>query len=179
MKGKVLKIREIGDPVLNKKSKNIPLDKIKSKEVREVISNLKETFEYNEGLGIAAPQIGENVNIILVKVEKEKCTYENAEEVPLTIMINPKIKATTDKTDIQFEGCLSLPGNVRGKVERFLEVSVSYYTENGEIVKRKVSGFFARLLQHETDHLNGEIFIYKLTDPRAISTKENINKFKL
>lgn len=179
MEGKVLKIREIGDPVLNKKSKNIPLKEIQSEETKELIANLKATFEYNGGLGLAAPQIGENINVIIIKVEKEKCTYKDVEDVPLTIMINPKITIVTDKTDIQFEACFSVPGSVVGKVERFLEVDVSYYTEDRQLIKRKASGFFARLLQHETDHLKGEMFMYKLTSPRDIATTANIKKFKL
>lgn len=178
MEGKVLKIREIGDPVLNKKSKNISLENITSREVKEIIANLKATFEYHDGVGIAAPQIGENVNIIIIKVDKETCKYKDVEDIPLTIMINPKIKNITDKTNIEFEGCLSVP-NIRGKVERYSELQLSYYTEEGQLVKTKVSGFTARLLQHETEHLKGEIFMYKLTSPRDIATTGNRKKFNL
>ena len=111
---KILKIREIGDPVLSKKSSEIDVRNINS-EVIDIIEDLKATLEFGTGLGIAAPQIGINKRIIVIGAKKENIKYNDSEEIPITAMINPTWKKLSDETDIQFEGCMSIP-IIRGKV---------------------------------------------------------------
>lgn len=174
---KVLRIREVGDPVLSKKCKEIDVDNI-SAETLEDIEDLKETLNFTEGFGIAAPQAGINKRIVIIQVNKEKCTYKDAEDVPTTVMLNPIWKPLSKEQDIAYEGCLSVP-EIRGKVERYTDIEVTYYNEVGEKVVKQVKGFTARDIQHECDHLDGILFLEKVVKPNGFATKDMMNKFKL
>jgi len=174
--GKVLKIREVGDPILNIKCEDVNINNI-DKEILDMIEDLKETLNFSSGFGIAAPQVGINKRIAIIQVDKEKCSYKDCEDVPLTIMINPTWKNLSNDKDVQFEACLSVP-QIRGEVERYKEIEVTYYNEKGEKIVKKVSGFTARDIQHECDHLDGIIFLEKVL-PNGFATKEMIDKFNL
>lgn len=175
--GKVLKIREVGDPILEKECDEVDIKNI-NKDILEIIEDLKSTLEFGTGLGIASPQIGVNKRIIVVCAKKENIKYNDVEEIPITAMINPAWKNLLEDTDIQYEGCMSVPG-IRGKVERYKNIELTYYNENGEKIVKKISGFFARLVQHECDHLDGIVFLEKVKGPNGFATVENINKYNL
>ena len=175
--GKVLKVREVGDPILEKECDDIDINNI-SKDILNIIEDLKSTLEYGTGLGIASPQIGENKRIIVVGAKKENIKYNDAEEIPITAMINPTWRKLSEDTDVQYEGCMSIP-NIRGKVERYKNIELTYYNESGEKIVEKLSGFFARLVQHECDHLDGIVFLEKVKGPNGFATKENIEKYNL
>ena len=175
--GKVLKIREVGDPILQKKCDEIDIKNI-NREILDIIEDLKATLEFGTGLGIATPQIGVNKRIIVVGAKKEDIKYNDAEEIPITAMINPIWKKISEDTDIQYEGCMSVPV-IRGKVERYKNIELTYFNENGEKIVRQVNGFFARLVQHECDHLDGIVFLEKVKGPNGFATIDNINKYNL
>lgn len=175
--GRILKIREVGDPILNVKCEEVDIKNI-SKEVLEEIEDMKETLFFTEGFGIAAPQVGINKRISIIKVDKEKCTYNDAEDVPTTVMINPSWKILGEEKEVEFEGCLSVP-SIRGKVERYKKIEVTYYNENGEKIIKVASGFTARDIQHECDHLDGITFLEKVVGPNGFATKEMMKKFEL
>lgn len=175
--GKIIKVREVGDPILNKISDEVDINNINN-EILDIIEDLKSTLEDGIGLGIAAPQIGINKRIIVVGAKKEDIKYNNAEDIPQTAMINPKWQKLSDETDIQFEGCLSVP-SISGKVERYKNIKLEYYNENGNKIELELNGFFARLIQHECDHLDGFTLLNKVTEKDGFSTKENIKKYKL
>lgn len=175
--GKVLKIREVGDPILNKISEEINIKNI-NEEILEIIDDLKSTLEFGTGLGIAAPQIGINKRIIVVGVKKENIKYNDAEEIPLMAMINPTWRKTSNETDIQYEGCMSVP-IIRGKVERYKDIELTYYDENGKKIIKQLHGFFARLVQHECEHLDGILFLEKVREKNGFATIDNINKYNL
>ena len=168
--GKVLKIREVGDPILQKKCAEIDIKNI-NREILDIIEDLKV-------LGIAASQIGVNKRIIVVGAKKENIKYNDAEEIPITAMINPIWKKISEDTDIQYEGCMSVPV-IRGKVERYKNIELTYFNENGEKIVRQVNGFFARLVQHECDHLDGIVFLEKVKEHNGFATVDNINKYNL
>ena len=175
--GKVLKVREIGESILNEICNEIDIRNI-NQEILDIIEDLKTTLEYGTGLGIAAPQIGVNKRIIVVGAKKENIKYNDAEEIPVTAMINPSWRKLAEDKDIQYEGCMSVP-TIRGKVERYKCVELTYYSEYGEKIVKQVNGFFARLIQHECDHLDGIIFLEKVTEKNGFATIENINKYNL
>ena len=175
--GKVLKIREVGDPILGEKCDEVNIKNI-NKDIIDVIEDLKATLEFGTGLGISAPQIGINKRIIVVGAKKENIKYNDAEDVPITVMINPIWKKISEETDIQYEGCMSIP-SIRGKVERYKDIEIIYYNENGEQISKQIHGFFARLVQHECDHLDGIVFLEKVKEHNGFSTTDNINKYKL
>lgn len=175
--GKVLKIREVGDPILNKISEEINIKNI-NEEILEIIDDLKSTLEFGTGLGIAAPQIGINKRIIVVGAKKKNIKYNDAEEIPLMAMINPTWRKTSNETDIQYEGCMSVP-IIRGKVERYKDIELTYYDENGKKIIKQLHGFFARLVQHECEHLDGILFLEKVREKNGFATIDNINKYNL
>ena len=175
--GKVLKVREVGDPILEKQCDEVNITN-NNEDIIDIIEDLKSTLEYGTGLGIAAPQIGVDKRIIVVGAKKENIKYNDAEEIPITAMINPTWKKLTEDTDVQYEGCMSVP-SIRGKVERYKNIELTYYNENGEKIVKQINGFFARLVQHECDHLDGIVFLEKVKGPNGFATKENIEKYKL
>ncbi len=174
--GKVLKIREVGDPILKKVCSKVNVKNI-DENIIDIIEDLKATLEFGTGLGIAAPQIGVDKRIIVVGAKKENIKYNDAEEIPITAMINPTWKKLSEDTDVQYEGCVSVP-IVKGKVERYKNIELTYYNENGNKIIKRLNGFFARLVQHECDHLDGIVFLEKVKGP-GFATKENINKYNL
>lgn len=173
--GKILKIREVGDPILQKKCNKV--NNI-NKEILHIIEDLKATLEFGTGLGIAAPQIGIDKRIIVVGAKKDNIKYNDAEEIPITAMINPTWKKLSENTDVQFEGCMSVP-IIRGKVERYKNIELTYYDENGEKIIKQINGFFARLIQHECDHLDGIVFLEKVNQKGGFATIDNINRYNL
>lgn len=175
--GKVLKVREVGDPILSVKCEDVDINNI-DEEILEEIEDLKETLNFTNGFGIAAPQIGINRRIVIIQVDKEKCTYKNCEDVPTTVMLNPTWRKLSEETDIEYEGCLSVP-SIRGKVERYTHIEVTYYNKQGEKIVKEVKGFTARDIQHECDHLDGIVFLEKVKEHNGFATLENVNKYNL
>lgn len=172
--GKILRIREVGDPILSQKCEEV---KNINSQILEDIEDLKSTLNFTSGFGIAAPQVGINKRIVIIQVDKAKCSYSDCEDIPTTIMINPTWKKLSDETSIEFEGCLSVP-SIRGKVERYKKIEVTYYNEKFEKIVKEVKGFTARDIQHECDHLDGIIFLEKVIQ-NGFATREMINKFDL
>lgn len=175
--GKVLKVREVGDPILCTKCKEVDIKNINEKIIEE-IEDLKETLNFTEGLGIAASQAGMNRRIVIIQIDKEKCKNKECEDVPTTVMLNPTWRKLSEETDIEYEGCLSVP-SIRGKVERYINIEVTYYNEKGEKIVKKEKGFTARIIQHECDHLDGIVFLERVKEHNGFATKEMINKFNL
>lgn len=175
--GKVIKIREVGDRILEQSCDEVDIENIDS-DILDIIEDLKATLEFGIGLGISAPQIGVSKKIILVRAKKENIKYNDAEEIPETVMINPIWENISQETDIQYEGCMSVP-SIRGRVERYKNIKVTYYNEYGERFERDLNGFFARLIQHECDHLEGRVFLEKVKEFNGFATLENINKYNL
>lgn len=174
---KVLQLRQVGDPILGIKCEEVDVNNITS-EILEEIEDLKETLNFSEGYGIAAPQVGINRRIVIIQVDKEKCYYKDCEDVPTTVMLNPVWRKLSEDTDITYEGCLSVP-NIRGKVERYKNIEVTYYNEQGQKVVKEANGFTARDIQHECDHLDGIVFLERVKNHNGFATAENIKKYGL
>ena len=175
--GRVLKVREVGDPILCTKCKEVDIKNI-NQDILEEIKDLKETLNFTNGFGIAAPQVGIDRRIIVIQVNKEKCTYKDCEDIPTTVMLNPTWKKLSEEKETEYEGCLSVP-SIRGKVERYTNIEVTYYNEKGKKIIKQVKGFTARDIQHECDHLDGILFLEKVKEHNGFATKEMINKFNL
>ncbi len=175
--GKVLKVREVGDPILSIKCEEVDIKNI-NKDILQEIEDMKETLNFTEGFGIAAPQVGINRRIVIIQVDKEKCTYKDCEDIPTTVMINPTWKKLSEETESEFEGCLSVP-SIRGKVKRYTNIEVTYYNEKGQKIIKEEKGFTARDIQHECDHLDGIVFLERVKEHNGFATKGMINKFNL
>jgi len=154
----ILKIKKYPDPILRKKSEEV-------REVTQEIKNLGwdmvETMTENEGIGLAAPQVGELKRIIVVH-PIEKRTVEEKSKIKPQIFINPKIIKKSGETIIDEEGCLSFPG-LWLKIKRTKEVEIEALNEEGQVVKIKAEGLPAKIFQHEIDHLDGILFIDRMS----------------
>lgn len=154
MKLKILSIKTHPDPILRKISTEISIAKI-DKKIKELIANMANTLISLKGAGLAAPQVGKNIRLILV----------NQKNGPIC-MLNPQITWTSEEKEIGEEGCFSVrdeSGNIIfGNVARAKEIKCDYYNPEGEKIAISAQGLLARVIQHEIDHLNGILFIDKL-----------------
>jgi peptide deformylase len=135
-----------------------------SAELNPLLDDMRDTMQALEGVGLAAPQIGINLRIVIFGVERNP-RYPDAEVVPPTVLINPVITPLSDETEEGWEGCLSVPG-MRGLVPRFTHLRYQGFDEFGALIDRTVSGFHARVVQHECDHLDGVLYPMRIVDMR-------------
>jgi len=152
---KVLKIAELGNPVL--RSPAHPIDNIQDVRVQRLIDNLLKTIKKQNGVGIAAPQVFESLQLFIV-ASRPNLRYLNAPTMEPTPMVNPKITAYSDEQEKGWEGCLSVPG-LRGQVMRSKEIEVVYCDRHGQEHQKVFTDFVARIVQHEFDHINGKVFV--------------------
>jgi peptide deformylase len=156
-------IREVlrmGDPRLWEKSK--PVARFDAPELNELISDMRDTMAHLNGAGLAAPQIGVGLRVVIFGVHSNP-RYPGIEEVPDTVLINPEIEPLADEVEEGWEGCLSVPG-MRGWVPRFRKIRYSGQDERGRRIERTVEGFHARVVQHEVDHLDGVLYPMRIRD---------------
>tara|TARA_B100000686_G_scaffold306219_1_gene345449 strand:+ start:4782 stop:5297 length:516 start_codon:yes stop_codon:yes gene_type:complete len=134
-------------------------------ELNILIQDMHDTMKNEEGAGLAAPQIGVGLQVVIFGVE-QNARYPDAEDVPYTVLINPTIKPLTKETEEDWEGCLSVPG-MRGMVPRFSRIHYQGYDQYGNVIRRDVVGFHARVVQHECDHLQGILYPMRITNFRT------------
>lgn len=158
-------VLEIGHPVLATRAAEVDPEQITGPEVQGWITDMIDTVRACNGAGIAANQIGIGHRLFVVEVNKNP-RYPYKPAIPLTVLINPTLKFLSDLTFVNNEGCLSVP-NLRGDVERHLELQVSGFNERAEPVSFTVRGYSAGTFQHEYDHLDGVLFPHRVTDPKT------------
>jgi len=158
----VHEILQMGNPLLYRRSKDIT--DFDSSELQILIKDMFDIMADSDGAGLAAPQIGVLQRLVIFSVESSP-RYPEAETVPRTILINPEIEVLNDEQEAGWEGCLSIPG-MRGVVSRPSHIRYSGYNEHGEQFSREVSGFHARVVQHECDHLDGILYPMRVQDIR-------------
>jgi peptide deformylase len=127
-----------------------------------LLADMRDTMAHLNGAGLAAPQIGVNLRVVIFGV-KSNPRYPDAEEVPDTVLINPVLEPLSDAMEEGWEGCLSVPG-MRGVVPRWQHLRYWGYDEKGNRFSREVSGFHARVVQHECDHLDGILYPIRIRD---------------
>ncbi len=158
----VREILQMGNPLLYQRSEEIT--DFADGKLQVLIKDMFDTMADSDGAGLAAPQIGVLQRLVIFSVESNP-RYPDAETVPRTILINPEIEVLDDETEAGWEGCLSIPG-MRGVVSRPSRIRYSGYNEKGEKFSREVSGFHARVVQHECDHLDGILYPMRIRDIR-------------
>ena len=154
-------IREVlrmGDPRLWQKS--LPVEKFN--ELHELLQDMRDTMAHLNGAGLAAPQIGVPLRVVIFGV-KSNPRYPGIEEVPDTVLINPLLTPISDELEEGWEGCLSVPG-MRGVVPRFRKLHYRGFDSEGKPFERNVEGFHARVVQHEVDHLDGVLYPMRIRD---------------
>ena len=153
-------VLRMGHPVLREKAK--PVEKTGTAELRELVADMKDTMAAKNGAGLAAPQIGVSQRVVIFGVEKNP-RYPDAEAVPFTVLVNPKITMLTRDVESDWEGCLSVPG-MRGVVPRYTKLRYTGTDEEGNPIDRVAEGFHARVVQHECDHLDGILYPQRMQD---------------
>lgn len=139
-------------------------------ELHALLQDMRDTMHAMNGVGLAAPQIGVNLRVVIFEVASNP-RYPEAEAVPQTVLINPKLTFLKGKKEEDWEGCLSVPG-MRGMVPRYVNLRYIGYNEYGEKIDRTVSDFHARVVQHECDHLDGILYPMRITDMRKFGFTE-------
>ena len=153
-------ILKMGDPRLLLIAK--PVVQFGTPALKALIDDMFETMHHAKGVGLAAPQIGEDLQLVIFGFERN-ARYPDAPAVPPTILCNPVIEPLSEETEPGWEGCLSVPG-LRGQVPRYTHIRYSGQDPDGQLIEREASGFHARVVQHECDHLIGRLYPSRIVD---------------
>ena len=160
----------MGDPRLWQKSQ--PVSQFNTRELEELLRDMRDTMAHLNGAGLAAPQIGVQLRVVIFGVTSNP-RYPDIEPVPDTVLINPRLSPLGDEMEEGWEGCLSVPG-MRGWVPRFRQLKYSGFDGRGQPFEREVEGFHARVVQHECDHLAGILYPMRIQDLRNFGFNEEL-----
>ncbi|MEJ2173474.1 MAG: peptide deformylase [bacterium] len=156
----IREVLKMGDARLHARA--LPVTEFRTASLRALLQDMRDTMARLDGAGLAAPQIGVGLRIVIFGVTANP-RYPDAEPVPQTVLINPVIAPLSEAMDEGWEGCLSVPG-LRGWVPRYRAIRYRGMDENGEVFERSVEGFHARVVQHECDHLDGILYPMRIRD---------------
>ncbi|HMN77120.1 MAG TPA: peptide deformylase [Burkholderiaceae bacterium] len=156
----VREILRMGDPRLLRIAQ--PVERFDTRELHALVADLFDTMEAANGAGLAAPQIGVDLRLVIFGFEHND-RYPDAPAVPRTVLVNPRIEPIGSEEEIGWEGCLSVPG-LRGQVPRFARIRYSGFDPAGKTIAREADGFHARVVQHECDHLIGRLYPTRMRD---------------
>lgn len=175
----ILKIARMGHPVLREKARKLKPDEFRSPDIRRLIDDMIETMEEYDGIGLAAPQVYQPIQLALIKFDEENARYPDMGAQPLLVIANPKTTVLDKKVQAYWEGCLSVPG-LRGLVHRPRKVQIDFldFSRQGKGKARRIiaEGFLATVFQHELDHLEGKLYVDRLRDTTKLSFIEEYAK---
>jgi peptide deformylase len=169
----ILKIARMGHPVLRQRAE--PVADPAAPEIRRLVADMWETLADIGGIGLAAPQVHISQRVVIFFVPAERALREKEVEVPPTVLINPEIIPLSDETAEGWEACLSVPG-LTGWVPRFERIRYRALTPLGQTIEREASGFHARVVQHECDHLDGMLYPMRMTDMSKLMFLEEMQR---
>jgi len=172
----LLKIAQLGNPVIRSGSEPLSQEEFKTPSLQNLIDAMIQTMRDADGVGIAAPQVHVAKQIIVIEVSPDNPRYPHRQTVPLTVIINPEITSQSEEQQEDWEGCLSVP-DLRGKVPRSSSVRVSGLDRYGKPLEIQADHFFARVIQHEVDHLNGKVFLDCLPDLKTLTYLREYQKY--
>jgi peptide deformylase len=165
----------VGHPVLRERAREVTVEELATAETQQFIDDLIDTMRHANGAGIAANQVGVPIRIATIEVG-DNPRYPYKPRIPLTVVVNPVIEPIDDELVEVNEGCLSVP-NLRGSVNRFVNVRVRYLDRAGVAHDEIKRGLTAGTFQHECDHLDGVLFLDRVSDPRTFTTWEQFERF--
>lgn len=171
----ILKVAKLGNPVLRKKAEAVNPADIKTEAFQKFIDDMIDTMRDYDGVGIAAPQVHVSLQVFVCEVNNN-ARYPGAPDVPLTVFINPVLKDLSQTKVELWEGCLSIPA-MRGVVPRYEDLMCEGLDRNGTPVSLKASGFFARVIQHEWDHLQGGVYLDRMPDLKTLCHLDEFAKY--
>ena len=171
----IREVLTVGHPLLRQRSLEVSIEELASPDVQQIIDDLIDTMRDRNGAGIAAPQIGELLRITTIEVNQNP-RYPYKPRIPLTIVVNPVITILDDELVDINEGCLSVP-NLRGTVARHVNIRVQWLDRDGHRHDEIKRGLTAGTFQHECDHLDGLLFLDRVTDTTTLTTWEQFERF--
>jgi peptide deformylase len=169
----ILKVARIGHPVVRTVAAAVPEAMIGTADFQRLVDEMVVTMREYEGVGLAAPQI--HVSWRLAVIEVAASDERSHAAVPLTVLVNPVVTPLDDERVPGWEGCLSIPG-LRGVVPRFDRVRLEALDRDGRACTTEASGFFARVIQHECDHLDGKVYLDRMADMRSLSFLRELHR---
>jgi peptide deformylase len=182
----ILKVARMGHPILRARAKTIDPADITSPRIQHLIDDMFESMREYQGVGLAAPQVHVGVRLFVAGFPPSTTDprgqpdaddeADEQERVPLMVLINPQITPIGGAVQEDWEGCLSIP-DVRGKVPRAREISVKAYDRNGRKIEIRARGFTARVIQHETDHLDGVLFFDRMKSLQTLTFLDEFGRF--
>lgn len=161
----VREVLRLGDPRLRERAREVAAELFGSVALEGLITDLRDTMAARDGAGLAAPQLGVPLRVVIYGITANP-RYPEAPPIPETVLINPVLTPLGEERQLGWEGCLSVPG-LRGQVERAQRLHVAWRDPDGAHHQQEVDGFHARVVQHECDHLDGLLFVDRLHDSRA------------
>jgi peptide deformylase len=171
----VREILTVGHPLLRERAREVTAGELATPEVQQIIDDLIDTMRHANGAGIAAPQIGVPLRITTIEVNQNP-RYPYKPRIPLTVVVNPVTEFLDEETVEINEGCLSVP-NMRGTVSRYVNIRVRWLDRDGHAYDEIKRGLTAGTFQHECDHLDGKLFLDRVTDPTTFTTWEQFERF--
>jgi peptide deformylase len=159
----IRRVLKMGHPLLRQPARSLEADEIGSPALAALLEDMADTLHDYGGIGLAAPQVGESIRLAIIEIAGGPTRYGELDALPLSVFVNPFIEVLDESTEGYWEGCLSVPG-LRGFVERPQHIRVNYTTLEGDGRSMELNGFTATVFQHEFDHLDGKLFVDRITD---------------
>lgn len=156
-------ILKMGEPLLLEVARTVK--QFDTQELHTLVQDMKDTMTAHDGAGLAAPQIGVDLQVVIFGFKHNR-RYPDADEIPFTVLVNPQLTPLSDEMEEDWEGCLSVPG-LRGKVPRYTHMRYQGFDQFANSIDREVSDFHARVVQHECDHLQGILYPMRIRDFRS------------
>lgn len=172
----IRRIIRMGHPLLREVARPLEPHEIGSADIKRLIDDMIDTLHDYGGVGLAAPQIGEMIRLAIIEIPAGPSRYGELAPLSLSVFINPTIEIVDARTAGYWEGCLSVPG-LRGFVERPQHVKVSYTTQRNEKMELELTDFPATVFQHEFDHLDGKLYIDRITDTRMLAFDQEYERY--
>lgn len=168
----ILKVCHLGHPVLRMESRRVSPDSLARASTQKLIDDMVETMVEYYGVGLAAPQVHESLAIAVIESNGPRGT------IPLTVLVNPEVTVLDDELIEDWEGCLSIP-DFRGRVSRCRKLRVDALDRKGKKIKITAEGFFARVIQHEFDHLMGKVYLDRMPDLKTLTHLPEFQRYWL
>jgi peptide deformylase len=173
----ILKVSRLGHPVLRKVTVNVQMETLQSASMQKLIDDMVETMKEYDGVGLAADQVFESLQIAVLEVA-ENPRYPDKPRVPLTVLVNPRITPVSEEMADDWEGCLSIP-DLRGMVPRYKSIRVQANDRHGQPLDFVADDFHARVIQHEFDHLNGKVYLDRMRDLTTLTFLQEFTRYWL
>ena len=173
----ILKVARLGHPVLRQITADLSQRELQSAATQSFIDHMIQTMKEYDGVGLAADQVHESKQVAVLEVA-DNPRYPGKPQVPLTVLVNPKIAPLSDEMEEDWEGCLSIP-DLRGRVPRYKRIRVEAWDRHGKALDFVASDFHARVIQHEYDHLNGKVYLDRMHDLSTLSFLQEFARYWL